>query len=82
MIILPIGTNVPKPAKVRVANASKQYGNADPKFTALPFTGFVGADTQAAIAGAPAFYRDPGENVGTYAIHGSLGTLSAWSARP
>ncbi|MDY0166296.1 MAG: MBG domain-containing protein, partial [Thermoguttaceae bacterium] len=53
---------------------TKVYGSADPLLTFLA-TGFKPGDDESILTGALA--RDPGENVGQYAIN--LGTLSAGS---
>src|SRR5690242_14705110 len=51
---------------------TKVYGAADPKLT-YSFSGLVNGDTSAVFVGA--LTRDPGQNVGNYAI--TQGTLSA-----
>ncbi|UTF59038.1 MBG domain-containing protein [Gilvimarinus sp. DA14] len=53
---------------VTINDASKVYGEADPTFTWGVTSGSLGAgDT---LTGS--LYRDPGENVGTYDIHGNI----------
>jgi hypothetical protein len=62
-----------RPIEVTAAAKSKTYGDADPNLTYSITSGnLVGSD---ALSGSLA--RDPGENVGTYAIN--KGTLSAGS---
>ena len=53
-------------------NPSKTYGQPDPVL-GFRASGFIPGDDESVLSGALA--RDPGENVGTYAIR--LGTLSA-----
>lgn len=53
---------------VTINDASKEYGDADPTFSWRVTSGSLGAgDT---LTGS--LYRDPGENVGTYDIHGNI----------
>ncbi|WP_020208618.1 MBG domain-containing protein [Gilvimarinus chinensis] len=53
---------------VTIDDASKEYGDADPNFSWRVTSGSLGeGDT---LTGS--LYRDPGENVGTYDIHGNI----------
>jgi hypothetical protein len=70
-------TGVINPAGLSVTadNKIKQYGNPDPAFT-YSIGGLVGGDTGSGVLSG-ALARDPGENVGNYAI--KQGTLSSTS---
>jgi subtilisin family serine protease len=59
----------PAPATVAVNDAEKIYGEDDPAFTAS-VSGLVGTDDESAIAYA--FTREPGEDVGSYAINATV----------
>ncbi|WP_304437875.1 MBG domain-containing protein, partial [Terrabacter sp. Soil810] len=62
---------------VNATAMSKTYGDADPTFTAT-YTGFRNGDTASTttITGTAACTRAPGQNVGTYTITCTPGTLT------
>jgi filamentous hemagglutinin family protein len=62
----------PAPLSVAAFDATREYGLADPLFT-FAATGFRLGDTASVLTGA--LGRNPGENVGSYAI--TQGTLAA-----
>jgi hypothetical protein len=71
----------PAPLTVTVNNATRNYGAANPTFTAT-YTGFVGTDTAAtagAVSGAPAFTTSATSTSqpGTYAIDVAVGSLTS-----
>lgn len=52
---------------VTVNAAEKTYGDADPDFT-YTVSGLANNDTEQVLTGEAAFEREPGENVGEYAV--------------
>lgn len=58
------------PLTVRVVQASKNYGQADPGFT-VTYSGFVANQTAAVLSGNLVFSRDAGQNPGSYAVTAS-----------
>jgi YVTN family beta-propeller protein len=71
-------TITPATLTVTSANATRQYGQANPAFTAN-YSGFVNGDGASALSGSPAFSTTAttASNVGSYAITVSQGTLAA-----
>jgi len=55
------------PLTVRVVNASKNYGQADPAFT-VTYSGFLANQTASLLSGTLSFSRASGQNPGTYAV--------------
>jgi hypothetical protein len=55
------------PLLVTADDKTKVYGTTDPAFT-VTYSGFANGDTSAALGGTSVVNRDPGENVGSYAI--------------
>ena len=58
------------PLTVRVVNASKNYGQADPVFS-VSYSGFVGGQTATVLSGTLIFSRTAGQNPGNYAVTAS-----------
>ncbi len=61
------GTITAKPLTVTTDASTKNYGAADPTFTAS-YVGFVNSETPAVLGGTLAFARAPGENVGSHPV--------------
>ncbi|MFZ9189028.1 MAG: MBG domain-containing protein, partial [Algoriphagus sp.] len=58
------------PLTVRVANASKNYGQADPGFT-VTYSGFLANQTASVLSGTLTYSRAVGQNPGSYAVTAS-----------
>jgi YVTN family beta-propeller protein len=71
-------TITPATLTVTSANATRQYGQANPGFTAN-YSGFVNGDGASVLSGSPAFSTTAttASNVGSYPITVSQGTLAA-----
>ena len=69
-------TVTPKGLTININDASKVYGEADPELT-YEVDGLVEGET--IPTGLITIWRDAGEDVGTYPIHGKIGTISSTS---
>jgi gliding motility-associated-like protein len=66
------------PLTVRIGNASKNYGQADPAYT-VSYSGFLANQTAAVLSGTLTFSRATGQNPGNYAVTASGLTSANYS---